>query len=522
MDFNQKHGGKAVSSFCTIKAKYIPCHARLVIEEDRGKNICIVKHYGSHTCVPNRRGRPDLSEIEIILDTNPDITRETLIRQGVKRVLRDSGIEAASEHAQRYTDTKYIDNVIAKRRRELNPHGHNFEAVRVLQEAWNDKDEFLVYKLDDGTELGFPYVVKSSEMKVEMMVNMNMDGDHRLRETVVFLDVTHSYAKGFKTYTLSYYDIVFKSLIKVCTMDTLSESYATCKFFLETINEMIQEQTGESDAMFNPYHLKDDESGGNKLAIKEVFGEDFLLQRTSSCEYHYQANVERHAKYVQDDDRFQYFELTKDMKNATTEWDYGRFKTLIEVLIEKQPNVDAKKKLSTALSWWHCRRPRWALAFKTATLNIPLSSLAEAAHASMKSAGEKNLSLVKAVQADVTDSLRLKARWKNRLLGERSTGSGPTGQELNTRSQIRQLGDAVYYANQIHNSIDEDDSLACVDISEICNPTSSHRPDKSSRNPTYKPKLKIKRRRSLTGKIFQDTLDKVKERSLYSKVRMYI
>ena len=94
------------------------------------------------------------------------------------------------------------------------------------------------------------------------------------------------------------------------------------------------------------------------------------------------------------------------MKDSTTEKEYVQSKRLLEILIGNQGESNCKK-LTSALKFWHDRRSRWALAFKTTSHNIPLSSLAESAHASMKSAGQKNLSLVDAVHADVTSSARV-------------------------------------------------------------------------------------------------------------------
>ena len=69
----------------------------------------------------------------------------------------------------------------------------------------------------------------------------------------------------------------------------------------------------------NPYHQNDEEVGGNKLGMKEVFGEDFLIKITSSCEYHLNANVEQHVRYVQDRDRSEYFKIRKNrtLKEST-------------------------------------------------------------------------------------------------------------------------------------------------------------------------------------------------------------
>ena len=230
------------------------------------------------------------------------------------------------------------------------PHGHSFAAVKALKETWDSEDKFLVYAVDEGHQEGFPFVVKSSRRKVKLMRNMDFEGDHRLREAVVHLDVIHSRTKGFKTYTLSYYDIPLQMLIKLCTMDTTSECKQTCAFFFKTINVMIQDLIEEEDPsndqprMFNPYHLKDDENGGNKQAMAEIFGRKFVEERTSSCEFHFAENAKRHAKYVQTEpDRKEYYSLTKDMKDSTTEKEYEQSKRLLEILIARQSPENSKK-----------------------------------------------------------------------------------------------------------------------------------------------------------------------------------
>ena len=54
--------------------------------------------------------------------------------------------------------------------------------------------------------------------------------------------------------------------------------------------------------------------------------------------------------------------------------------------------------------------------------NVFKSNLAEATQASMKAASEKNISLVDATYADITDFARLDAKWVNRIEGEESRG----------------------------------------------------------------------------------------------------
>ena len=114
-DFTDKNEN-TICSICDAEAKYIPCDARLFIEKDLERKISTVKHYGSHTCLVRKKGRPDTKEIEELIDTVPTITREVIIRQGVKRQLERNGVQAAVNAAKRFTDTKFIDNLLARRK----------------------------------------------------------------------------------------------------------------------------------------------------------------------------------------------------------------------------------------------------------------------------------------------------------------------------------------------------------------------------------------------------------------------
>ena len=249
-----------------------------------------------------------------------------------------------------------------------------------------------------------------------------------------------------------------------------------------------------------------------------VFGKKFVEERTSSCEYHLSENTKRHAKYVSDADRKDYYTYISDMKKSTTEKEYEQSKKLLEMLIKSQSEKN-RHKLASALSFWHERRCRWALAFKTTAHNIPRSSLAESAHASMKAGNQKNLSLVDAVYADVTDSARLEAIWSNRKDGEKCSGSGPTGHDLSLRSEIRQVAKASYLIDHERSiSSSDDDLLSLVDHTGLYDPKSTHRSDKRTKPPYYAPKVKKRGKRSLESQCFKEALQKAKEMSLFTKV----
>lgn len=117
------------------------------------------------------------------------------------------------------------------------------------------------------------------------MCNLDYTGTHPLSETVVHLDVMHSRTKGFKTYTISYYDTRLNAMIVLSTMDTVSECQEACTLFFEKINAMVtmfKREEGLSDTEeyhFNPFHIKDDEHGGNKIGMANVLGMKILRTR---------------------------------------------------------------------------------------------------------------------------------------------------------------------------------------------------------------------------------------------------
>ena len=77
------------------------------------------------------------------------------------------------------------------------------------------------------------------------------------------------------------------------------------------------------------------------------------------------------------------------------------------------------------------------MAFKTNTHNVSRSSLAEAAQASIKAGGEKNISFVDAAYCNIADSARFEAKWENQVNGKQSVGRGPPPLVLDNRNKLR-------------------------------------------------------------------------------------
>ena len=209
----------------------------------------------------------------------------------------------------------------------------------MLKQKYNIQDKFFIYDINDGTDGSIPFVLNSSRQKVDLLHNLDRDGFHLLAEETVDLDVLHSHAKGWKTYTLSYYDIRLKELVCLASMETLTEDKDCCKLFFTNINKMLEEkicgdQNIESSSyVFNPYHLKDDEHGENKIGMQDVFAEAFVNELTSSCEFHLDHSVKNHKKYLNKESRECYEELCTSFKTSNTAQMFDTNRKLLESLI---------------------------------------------------------------------------------------------------------------------------------------------------------------------------------------------
>ena len=237
----------------------------------------VVKHYGTHTCPIEKRGRTDKEFVANTFKDNPKITRKTFIRQQVQKELESGTFESAKNLAKTFTDTKFIENIKQKSKMDRRPDGHSFNAIRVLKEKYENQDKFLIFDYSSGDERSSLFVMKSSKLKVKLMKDLNRDGSHPLFRETEFLDVLHSRCKGWKTYTLSFCSKTLRQMIKLATLETDKENGDNCELFFTLINQMIkcfdyEENSSDkyddtSTLFFNPYHLKDDEHGAIRLAF---------------------------------------------------------------------------------------------------------------------------------------------------------------------------------------------------------------------------------------------------------------
>ena len=155
-------------------------------------------------------------------------------------------------------------------------------------------------------------------------------------------------------------------------------------------------------------------------------------------------SVKNHKGYVTKESRDYYVNLCKSLKHSSTTKIFNSNEALLPSSISNQVCRN-RKPLLNALDFWLKSKHSWALCFQHSVYQIPQSSLAEAAQASMKADSGKNLSLVDAVINSTADSLRHEANICNRQAGQRAQGRGPTGVELGKREEMPQVRRAMNF-----------------------------------------------------------------------------
>ena len=96
---------------------------------------------------------------------------------------------------------------------------------------------------------------------------------------------------------------------------------------------MIREHSEQINQRFNLTNIQFDKHGSTKIAIKAVFGEEFLKTRTLGCGYHLECSADKHKKHFNSTDVDLFFVLVNSLKNSVTEDEYYREKKRLINLI---------------------------------------------------------------------------------------------------------------------------------------------------------------------------------------------
>ncbi len=325
-DFKKEYGVTNTAQFgkkdnccniCKVKGKYIPCSARKYIVQQSKK--CFIYHYGDHTCPYKPLCDPATEDVQRKVIENPDATpaqiQSSLILSKMRQGCNWSEVEQA---AVSVCDKKWITNQKQKIKKSSEPLGHDFEAVAHFKKYADVRDPYYLYKLNYGGDKNDQksFVFKTSKLKAKFALNMNRAGEHLLSQELCYFDGKVKRCKGFVSLTASVYHPMLRRLVPLATMECTGENTRTISLFGNTFNEVLKNESGNPNYVFNPRGWITDMAGANMEGIKTVFGTS-AVDRIKTCEFHFKDCRNRQARKLDE--------------GAKTE-----FKTLCDALIQSE------------------------------------------------------------------------------------------------------------------------------------------------------------------------------------------
>lgn len=192
----QSVGGVVHCFCCGCPAVSVKCNAQKVWEYANKNRLLKVYHFGKHTCEPKKC--PSNTEImkESILKHATLGPAKIANRQILEAIERNDDWKDVEEIADSLTDAKKIRNM---KRMEVDAIGHSFDAVGKLKEKCDEKDEFLIYRINNKNHNNEPsYVFKTSKIMAEVGIKIDKTNDHPLSNEFCFFTGNMTAAKVTK------------------------------------------------------------------------------------------------------------------------------------------------------------------------------------------------------------------------------------------------------------------------------------------------------------------------------------
>ena len=451
---------------CGNVPTFIRCPARRYMSY--GNKSVTVYHCGEHSCPVVKNIEKNVERIKQLVEKNPNIKpseiQSTFVLSAFRQQLDWSEVEKEVEST---LDRNWISNIKKKAKREMQPVGHDFEALAVFKEYCDKKDVYYVYKINDrrGNPDKPSFVFKSSKKKAEIAINMDKDGNHFLNDEYCFFDGKHKRCKGFITLTASVYHPVLRRQIPLATMETESENTETITLFWTLFNEVLQKVSGDNLKKFNPIGWCTDMAGANMAGIINVYGDE-CKQRIKSCEFHFKDHRNKMSKKLDPESSETFKSICNSLLESATLSAYDDAKRKMDDFISKK---EERQFLATWISWWNDRRGFIFRAF--APKAAPQMNQAEVIHAGWAHRDLPNLSLLDACQADVRDSVTLDVEFAAYERGAASGGTGPSHSQRQRKKHTEQINRAKKTGKEMFPESRVGDGLKI-------DPKSKHRPQK--------------------------------------------
>ena len=386
--------GLRVCHSCGHCVSNTSCHARKLIEFREDEGYVYVAHLGRHTCTLKVDRKKYDAVIRREIERNKTLPPKKLKLKLLKEKVGQKKFDEAKEVAEIFSDTRRVKSLRQKVLTEADALPPNsFEAVSTVKKGSDLHDPMYIYKINSSSmNPDFPdFVFKSSQLMMEIALQMDQAGEQNaLQDEMCFFDGAHSRVTGFVALAAWVLHPSMRLLLRLASMEVVSESSRTVEMFWDLFNECIQQSEGkirkkkvpDASYKFNPKGFMCDESGANFKGLEAAFGKETVIHKVKTCQWHFKHQAREKAKLTGEFEE-EVLRLCHEMCLASTVDYYElRLNRLLEI-------GDMYPAFLPFVHWWDARRYHVFRVFRD--FNLPGVNCAEIGNAAWKREGKISL-----------------------------------------------------------------------------------------------------------------------------------
>ena len=369
---------------------------------------------GRHTCTPKIDRKKYDTLIRKEIERNTTLPPKKLKLKLIKEKVGEQKFTEAKEVAAIFSDTRRVKSIrteILTAADALPPN--SMEAVAKVKSGSDEHDHMHIYKINSKSmNPDYPdFVFKTSQVMMEIALQMDQAGEQNaLQDEMCFFDGAHSRVTGFVALAAWVLHPSIRLLFRLASMEVLSESSTSVQIFWDLFNECLQKVKAklgnqreiDSSYKFNPKGFMCYESGANFKGIEKAFGQETVIHKVKTCQWHFKHQAREKAKLTGNLEE-EVLELCDDMCEATTVDEYERkLNRLLEI-------GDMYPAFLPFVHWWDARRYHVFKVFRH--FNLPGVTCAEIGNAAWKREGK--ISLVEAANDDIATMLVQEVEYEN-------------------------------------------------------------------------------------------------------------
>ena len=166
------------------------------------QNLACVFHLGKHICTmkletETRKKATKRKAHGTIPKTG---SAKRVVVEQIENLIGEGRIDDVQNEAVNWVDTRMAKRVLSDNNNlDVVDEDKSFDAVAIIKKQADMKDEFYIYRLNNGSMNDFSdYVFKSSRIMAELAIQMDVEGpDNILQEENAYFDASHKRVHGF-------------------------------------------------------------------------------------------------------------------------------------------------------------------------------------------------------------------------------------------------------------------------------------------------------------------------------------